>query len=247
MARMTQLHEIIAIEKGTKSSTERELTTWYHALQKDALYGGLSRTYVPKDQEGDWLPSEGTKVQLNVESILSGISTELTRLFDVTLTKEAANTEARADIEVDGNILATDVPVTYLLFLEKQLVHLRTVVTKLPLLDPAENWHHNGTSGVWESDEKQTTSTKKMYRPFVLYPATDKHAAQVEKVTEDEVVGTWTTKKFSGRISQERRNLLVSRVDKLINAVRTARERANTSVVTDRHIGAEIFGYLLAD
>lgn len=243
---MTQLHEIIAIEKGAKSITERDITQQYHFLQKDALFGGISKTYDPKDEDGDKLPSEGTKVQLNVESILTNVAAALTRLFDVTLTKEAANTEARADVEIDGVPLAIDVPVTYLLSLEKELVHLRTIVAKLPLLDPAENWSHDGTSGVWVSDEKVTTRTNKVPRPFVLYAATDKHPAQVEKVHEDKLVGYWTTKTFSGRVPQERRDLLVKRVDKLIDAVRTARQRANTIVVTSRHIGADIFDYLLA-
>lgn len=243
---MTQLHEIIAIEKGAKSTTERDITQQYQALQKDALFGGITRTYDPKDEDGDRLPSEGTKVQLNVESILVNVAAALTRLFDVTLTKEVANTQAKADIEIDGATLATDVPVTYLLSLEKELVHLRTIVAKLPLLDPAENWSHDGTSGVWVSEEKVTTRTNKVPRAIVLYDATDKHPAQVEKVSEDKLVGYWTTKTFSGRIPQERREVLVRRVDKLIDAVRTARQRANTITVTDRHIGADIFSYLLA-
>jgi hypothetical protein len=174
------------------------------------------------------------------------VAAALTRLFDVTLTKEAANTQAKADIEIDGFSLAIDVPVTYLLTLEKELVHLRTIVAKLPLLDPAENWSHDGTSGVWVSEEKVTTRTNKVPRAIVLYDATDKHPAQVEKVHEDKLVGYWTTKTFSGRIPQERREVLVKRVDKLIDAVRTARQRANTITVTDRHIGVDIFAYLLA-
>jgi hypothetical protein len=52
--------------------------------------------------------------------VLRETSATLTRLFDVTPTKDWANCEARADVKVDGRVLVPDVPVAYLLFLEKQ-------------------------------------------------------------------------------------------------------------------------------
>jgi hypothetical protein len=241
---MTKLNQIIPLEDTAKKTAELQLTAAYHLIQKDAVFNGISRTYQPDDDEGDKLPQEQTKVQNNVETILEVVANEVGRALDLVFTKEAANTQAKADLVVDGVTIAKDVPVTYLLQLEKQLVHLRSFISKLPLLDPAENWHVDGTTGVFVSDEIQTTRSKKVPRRFVKYEATDKHPAQVDVWHEDVIVGRWTTKKFSGRISQPRQAVLLERVRKLIDAVKVAREAANSIEVTDRKVGTALFGYL---
>ena len=96
------------------------------------------RTYQPKDEEGEQLPPESTPVQIKAEDVLRNTAATLTRLFDVTATKDWANCAARADVKVDGRVLVADVPVSYLLFLEKQLTDINTFVRKLPVLDAAE-------------------------------------------------------------------------------------------------------------
>ena len=65
-------------------------------------------------------------------------------MFDVVLTQDMGNTHAKADIKVNGQTILPNVPVTYLLFLEKQVVDLETFVTKLPSLDPSEVWEADG-------------------------------------------------------------------------------------------------------
>jgi hypothetical protein len=241
---MTLLNQIVAIEKGVKSAAERELTEAHRATQRDALFSGLSRTYDPKDDEGEPLPPESTRVQQTVEAILDSVVRSQTRLFDVVLTKEGANTHAEGEVIVDGRVLLENVPVTYLLFLEKRLVDLRTFVAKLPLLDPAESWEHDTASGVWRSEPVKSIRNKKVPRAFVKAPATDKFPAQVDTYTEDIPVGTWTLLKFSGRIPADRQTELLRRVDALANAVKMAREQANTVTVNDRQAGALVFDYL---
>lgn len=245
---MTKLNAIIAVEKTAKSEGEKALTNAYQNVQKAPLLSGISRSYQPRDEEGDALPSENELVQINVESVLSEVSEGLTRLFDVTLTKESGNTEARADVVVDGTTVLTDIPVGYLLFLEKKLVDLKTFVSKLPVLDPSIRWHEDETqeAGVWSSEAVKTIRTKKVPRNHVKAEATDKHPAQVEIFTEDQIVGDWTTVKFSGAIPAARRAELVSRVNKLADAVKVAREEANSTDVANRTAGAAVFGFLFS-
>ena len=50
---MAKLNQIIAVEKGVKSRSFQELTEAHHALQKPTLLSGISRTYRPKDEEGE--------------------------------------------------------------------------------------------------------------------------------------------------------------------------------------------------
>jgi hypothetical protein len=241
---MARLNQIIAVEKGVKSRSFQELTEAHHALQKSNLLSGISRTYRPKDEEGEQLPPESTRVQVKAEEVIRQTVAILTRLFDVTATKDWANCEAKADVVVDGETLLKDVPVAYLLFLEKQLVDLHTFVRKLPVLDAAESWTYDESSDCYATDAIQTVRTKKVPRNHVKAEATEKHPAQVEVYYEDVTVGHWKTVKFSGALPAKRINELVERVEKLQAAVKFAREEANGLEVTDRQTGEKVFRYL---
>ncbi|MBO3746042.1 hypothetical protein J5X84_08195 [Streptosporangiaceae bacterium NEAU-GS5] len=241
---MTKLNQILAVEKGVKSNTQREITDAYHTLQKSALLSGLSRTYQPIDDEGEQLPAESTRVQVKADEVLRQAASTLTRLFDVTATKEWANTSAKADVKVDGETLLRDVPVTYLLFLEKQLVDLHTLVSKLPVLDPSETWTLDPSTDAYRAEPVKTTRTKKVPRNHVKAEATEKHPAQVEVYYEDIVVGNWTKVTFSGAMPAARVRELTERVTKLQDAVKFAREEANGAEVVDQSTGEVVFRYL---
>ena len=208
------------------------------------MLAGISRTYQPKDEDGEVLPPESTRVQVKAEDVLRRTATVLTRLFDVTATKDRANCVAKADIVVDGQTLLSDVPVSYLLFLEKQLTDLHTFVKKLPLLDAAEDWSFDGSADCWRTEQVRTIRTKKVPRNHVKAEATEKHPAQVEVYYEDIPVGYWSTVKFSGALPAKRVNELLDRVEKLQHAVKFAREEANNLEITDQHVGEVVFGYL---
>jgi hypothetical protein len=242
---MTKLNQIIAFEKGTKSRTLAELTQAYHDLQKAPLLSGIARTYKPKDDEGEVLPPESTKVQVRADEVVSRTVEALTKLFDVTASKDWANLHAKADVSVDGTVLVRDVPVTYLLFLEKQLTDFHTFVKKLPVLDPSETWVRDGSTDTWATEPVSTLKTKKVPRNHVKAEATEKHPAQVEVYYEDVVVGTWRTVKFSGALPAARQNELLERVEKLQEAVKFAREEANAAEAKDVKTGEKVFRWIL--
>jgi hypothetical protein len=93
---MTKLSQIVAVEKGVKSDASRRFTDAHREVQKQPLLSGISRTYQPRDDEGDPLPPESAKVQVKCEEVLGEVSAVLARLFDVTLTKDQANCAASA-------------------------------------------------------------------------------------------------------------------------------------------------------
>lgn len=241
---MARLNQIIAVEKGVKSRTFQELTEAHQELQKQSLLAGISRTYRPKDDEGEQLPPESTKVQLRAEEAIQQTAAILTRLFDVTATKDWTNGVAKADVVVDGKTLIAQVPVTYLLFLEKQLVDIHTFVKKLPVLDASETWNFDASADCWATEPVQTVKTKKIPRNHVKAEATDKHPAQVEIYYEDVVVGYWRTVKFSGALPAKRVSELLDRVEKLQQAVKFAREEANNAEAVDQKLGEKVFNYL---
>ncbi|GIL26780.1 DUF7873 family protein [Actinocatenispora comari] len=241
---MAKLNQIIAVEKGVKSRSFAELTASHHTLQKQAALSGISRTYQPKDEEGERLPPESTRVQVKAEEVIRETSRILTKLFDVTATKDWANCTARADVVVDGRTILAEVPVTYLLFLEKQLVDLHTFIRKLPVLDAAESWNYDSSADCFATEPVQTLRTRKVPRNHVKAEATEKHPAQVEVYHEDVTVGYWRTVKFSGALPASRVNELIDRVEKLQAAVKFAREDANGTEVEDRKVGERVLGYL---
>ncbi|MFV2176091.1 hypothetical protein ACFHW2_18895 [Actinomadura sp. LOL_016] len=240
----TKLNQIIAVEKGVKSKSVQDLAAAQQVVQKAPLLSGISRTYQPKDEEGEQFPAESTRVQVKVDDVLNDVTGSLTRLFDVTATKDWANCEARADVAVDGTAVLRDVPVSYLLFLEKQLKELHGFVRRLPVLDAAETWVFDPSTDVWRTEPVRTVKTKKVPRNHVKAEATEKHPAQVEVYYEDVSIGQWTTVKFSGALPARRVNELLGRIERLQDAVKFAREEANGAEVTDRRVGEAVFGYL---
>jgi len=241
---MARLNQIIAVEKGIKSRVFQTVTETHHKLQKAALLAGISRTYRPKDEEGEQLPPESTRVQISITDAIADVRKSLVELFDVTATKEWANCAAKANVEVDGQTLLTDVPVTYLLFLEKQLTDLHTFVKKLPTLDPADTWEFDENVGFYATEPVESVRTKKVPRVLVKAAATEKHPAQTEVYYEDVPVGYWRTVKFSGALPAARVQELLRRIETFQQAVKIAREEANNAEVTQEKIGDRVFAYL---
>lgn len=244
-----KLAQVIAVEKKTKADVQREVTDAYHLIQKPEPVGGLSRTYKPKDEEnGDKLPPESKSVQVRADDVLEKVAGHMVKLFDLTLVKDSANQRAVADVALpDGTVLAEKVPVTWLLFLEKQLVDVATFVRKLPTLEPSETWAFDSAQDCWRSEPAETFRTKKVKRTLTLAVATKEHPAQVQVFDEDEVVGFWKLTKFSGAIQLKRQNDLLARIDMLQKAVKIAREEANMLEVEERKAGRAIFDWILSD
>jgi hypothetical protein len=150
-------------------------------------------------------------------------------------------------VVVDGTVLLAQVPATYLLFLEKQLVDIHTFVKKLPVLDAAETWTYDSSADNWATEPVQTLRTKKVPRNHVKAEATDKHPAQVEVYYEDVTVGYWRTVKFSGALQARRINEILGRIERLQEAVKFAREEANNTEAEEHKVGDTVFQYLFAE
>lgn len=241
-----RLSQVLGVEKGKKAREHRAKTDLYRLVQSPEVFAGLSRTYVPIDDDGEKLPPEGRRVQCRVPDILKELREVESEWFDIAAMREWGNTVAKANVVVDGETILSDVPVPYLLFLEKQLVDLHTFVTNLPTLDANEEWEFDGGEGLWRSQPVETIKYKKVPRNHVKAPATDRHPAQVEVYHEDVPVGRWTRIVRSGAAPQTRIDELVARVVALRDAVIVAREEANTYEVETREVGDKVFNYLFA-
>lgn len=241
---MTKQHEIVAIESDFKKRSKQEQTEIYKWAQKSDLYFGLNRDYLAYEDDGERLPAEHKKIQRDLQEDIQSFDDISARLLDLTATKDNTNTKAFADLVVDGETLAERVPVTTLLSLEKELHHVRTFYSALPTLPLDTPWSKDEASGHYVSPEVETVRTKKEQLPIVLYDATKEHPAQTQLITKDLNVGAWRTRKTSSALPEPTKRRLLARIDKLVDAVKQARERANQTEVEDKKIGAAVFGFI---
>jgi hypothetical protein len=243
---MQKLNQVIAVEKGIKGRIQGDIVNGvYHTLQKSDLFNGFVKGYRPDAEDGEKLPEERKQVQYKVEDLLRQVEIGMTELMDISATKDYANCKAKGDVVVDGTVLVEAVPATFLLFMEKTLTDFHTTLRALPTLDVSESWSLDPNQNLYKTDKVDTVKTKKILKPVVLYPATDKHPAQVEKVTEDVRVGVWSNIRISGAIPVPRKEALVEKCEKLIKAVKYARESANEETAESVRIGNKFFSYLL--
>jgi len=242
---MAKLNEIIAVEKAVKAKSHSDISELYKILQKEALFNGFSKDYKKLDEEGEEFPPERQLVQQTVSDMIRAVEKAMYRLFDVTARKDWTNCAATADVKIDGRTLIPDAPVTFLLFLEKQLTDLRTFIATLPVLADTERWSKDENSGLFKSEVVRRHKTKKTQRPIVLYDATPEHPAQTQLISEDVLVGHWHEEKNSGAMPKTEKTLMLERADKLLYAVKQAREQANMEeVVPTPDVASAIFTYL---
>lgn len=242
---MTKLNQVLAIEKDAGNKRFRLINAAYKTLQKPAAFQGLARTYAPLNEDDqDTFPPETTVVQYRAEELFNDILAVCGEHFDVVATRDFGNTVGKANVVVGEEVVLHDVPVTTLLFLEKQLVDLRTLIATLPTLPVNEQWKWDGVQGIYRTEETVKTRTKKVPRNHVKSPATDKHPAQVDVYHEDIPVGRWTSTSFSGAMEPRRVAALLERADALLRAVKMAREEANSYEIPDVKIGEAIIDYL---
>lgn len=242
---MVKLNQIVAVVSGKKTQAQKALTEVYKKVQKSDLFQGLVRTYKPVQEDGDTLPPEKTLVRMTVGEAILEVENILTNLLDVVYTQDVTNTKATGNIVVNGNVLAENVPVTYLMFLEKQLVDLHTFLSALPTLDEAYEWRFDDNRDCYVSDAEVKNRDIKQIEHRVVYEATEKHPAQIVEVAVTKKVGEFTTVKLSGAVSVSDKRNMLDKLGKLQEAVKFAREEANSVEVKQAKIAQSLLKYVL--
>jgi len=242
----TLLNQLLGVEGRARAKAESTRAQATDDINKSGPLNGLARKYAPKVDGEQGYPQESTQVQLTVKGITDRLAADLGRWWDITASRDRTNTEAKANIVVEGDVLLADVPASYLVWFEKQLIELRGFLVHLPILDPAEIWNTDETTGVSRSEPEERQKTHEVFKNHRISPATKEHPEKVHVYTVSEPEGTWTVTKLSGAIDGSRRQQLLDRIDVLIDAVTFAREEANRTPVTDLKVGSPVFEYLLA-
>lgn len=251
---MPKLHEILAVEatkEGRFKETLQEMTTLFKS--KTSHFAGFERTLkllgedTPEKTDRELAESEHQAVTTTVPSELDYLAEAVGDYFDIMLQRDEANQRAVADIIIDGEMIALNVPATTLLALENKLKQLRPIYDQIPTLQPGVTWEPDPTVGDYiykDKNPEYRTKTKKSFEFKILVQATDKFPAQTEKWESVEDIGVFTRIRWSSMISVADKSKLLARFDALTMAVKQARQRANEVEINQRQIGSGIFKYL---
>lgn len=242
---MPKLNQVNAIVTARKGEAEKTITELYKLIQKEQLFAGRERTYRPIDEvNGQKLPAESQRVQQRADEMIREARAKWTEVWNLVFTQDTGNQQAKADVTVDGKAILSNVPVTFLLYLDKQVNDLETFIGKLPTPDPSEEWTHDPNTGLLRSRATESLRTSKEPTVIVKYEATEKHPAQTELFTKDIPVGTWTQILYSGSLPADRKNAILARIRKLQDAIKVAKEQANLLEIERKKAAEAVFAFV---
>lgn len=254
---MGKLHELLASEADTEGIFKSEINQVATLFKKrtDAFYGYERRLEMFDESRKieEETAQESKELIFTVPEKLDELRIHCVRYFDLAFQKEAMNQIARADLIVNEGdptkerIIARDVPVTFLLFLERRLVVVRNAYQAIPTLEAGASWQRDESKkpGIWRIQRDEVKEkTEKVPKSKILYEATKEHPAQIEKWFEDRIIGRFTRRIWSGMLTERRKEELLNRFNILLDAVKRARARANDIDVDPGKIGDSIFDFL---
>jgi hypothetical protein len=248
---MSKLHEKLAVMNdlnGQAAKAQADLISTL-ANRKDHFREKLT-TFRSNEEGVAPVVEETSPLQTTVGNELNWVSKFLAKAMNVSSEIHWGNTLAAADVVLeDGTDLLISVPATELLELEKRLNDVSTLFSQIPTLDPAKGFALDPDRGgeIFKARDVVKNRTKKIAKPIVLYEATPEHPAQVQLAAEDIVVGEISTQEWSGLLTPAQKSELLSRLEEVKRAVKTARSKANAQDVTAKSDnGNKIFKYLLS-
>lgn len=248
---MAKLHEVLAVEASLGVVANRLFKESIKTLNKDNLFTGEVKSHKIFAEDAQHLvqATMERKVTSTVKQNLEYAFLEgLVPYWDAVAQKDEANQRSKADVIVGDVVILKDVPGTTLLGLEAKLGSLLELFNAIPTLAPGIAWEADSTQmeGVYRNPViEERMQSVKVPDHRVLYEATDKHPAQIEKFEKIEHIGKFTLQSFSGMISPYEKANRIKRLQSLISAVKKARQRANCVEVSDVHIGQALTDFLL--
>jgi len=248
---MSELHELLAVEGDLQGTFKKIMSeTIATFTKKEGHFMGEIKTLQMFDESEKETAPERTELVTTVGEKLDYMFKSIVNYFDALLQKESTNQAALSSVVIDGHIITEPLPATFLLGMESRLKEIRTVIEGVPTLQPGVKWIKDETErkGVYVTEfPVEKFKTAKTFKHKVLYEATDKHPAQIEKWDENENVGKYVITKWSGNLTPLEKSEMLERTDKLIRAVKQARQKANKAEVTKIYVSDVFKNYILGE
>ena len=210
---MSKLHEILAVENTKKTALGKLIDDTKHKFGKFEFFQGLLKSLKminesPENAALERSAAESRALPTTVHETLEYLMKYFSEYEDLQFQKNKTNQQAVADLMFRGELIHQGLPVDQLLGLEDRLTNLRKVADIMPTLPAAKEWeaNDNGRKGEWKAVvQDRVVKTEKKTEAHVLYPATDKHPAQVEKFVRDVPVGEFIQINFCGAATSKQK------------------------------------------
>lgn len=243
-----KLHEVLAVESTLNKAAEKLMTESVKTLGKENLFLGQMRTLAMFEAKEEHLNTKETvELTTTVDENLDYIVGPVSDYYDAVLQKDRTNQIAVADLTVDGTTIGTNLPATFLLGLETKLGELRKVYDRIPTLAPGLNWaidSDNEKAGVYKAEMPTAFKTENAVDFRIVVEPTQFHPAEIRELSKITNVGKYTTYRWCGMVTPLEKAMRIKRIDKLLLAVKKARQRANSAEVVSGNIGKDIFAYI---
>jgi hypothetical protein len=244
-----KLYELLAVEQDRKNKANNTIgETKKYFTKNDPYFDGMIKKYVPLEEDSEQIPDETKEIVTSVKQVLDQALDEIITSMDATLSKEETNASgtAKAELIIDDQNFGT-FSATSLLALEAQLAKILDLYQSIPTLDATRKWSFDDQKSVFATDEEVKFRSIKRPQVIVKYQATVEHPAQTELLSLDVQVGKYVTTYFSGKLTLSQKKDVVKRLEKLLEAVKVARSKANNVEVNNVKLGQRLFAYLHKD
>lgn len=253
---MGNMHQLLAVEPdlaGTfKAITNETIKTF---SKREHFFGHEKKLEMFEEGAESTFPVEHKKMDTTVNEKLGYQESAIIKYFDAVLQKDLTNCEAKADLIVDGKVIAERVPATFLLGLETKLKKIIQIYSAIPTLQPGIEWEIDltlGTDVYRRKHPEESGKTETTFKAVVLYEAQfpkegekgESLPAQVEKVPDKRDIGMYKKQVWTGMLSPATKSKLLGRLYKLLECTKRARSKANETEVVDRQIGRSLFDFI---
>lgn len=248
---MQKLHELLANLDTNKNKANNMLNEARQLFtNKNFLLEGVKKTYKPLNEDDfrNYKPDDKiVHLATTVKDKINFTKKYVAKAIDEELTKNETNRSATAILKFGDK--AIELSICTLMDLEKHVNGIRRVYETIPTLDSTIKWEVSKLEGqdIYESEVDEKFANIADYTVISLAKATKEHKEQVEKVKTMVPVGIWSTINYSGKMSSASKSQILDRIDKLLEAIRVARCKANDTEVIKAKIGEDILNYIHGD
>ncbi len=241
-----KLHELLAVEQDRKHKAVQVVGETIKVFTKqDVQFDGVSKRYVQIQDDSEQIPDETKEMVTSVRERLNETIEAFVAGIDAHLSKEETNASsvAKSELIINNENLGT-FSATSLLALEGHLAKAKELYQAIPTLDATKKWEFDTQKNVYKTEDEVKFRSVKRPQVIVKYEATKEHPAQTELLYLDFQVGKYVTSYTSGKITPAQKITLLKRIDEILEAVKTARAKANNVEVNNVKFGDKLFAFI---
>lgn len=250
-AKSFQLHQAIALRPDREKSFKVIWQETIHLFKNPAIFAAKWRSIRAHDDarakelNSDVCPAVGTTVGARLEYTLKQIA----GFINLEATINSANASAKADVIIDGVVIAPQVNVCTLLTLEKLAEQWIAVVNEIPTLEQTTSWVEDLThalKGIWKTAFPIVAKqNEKQHYVITESVATVQFAAKTSLAYKDVPIADITDTYYSGKITSAAKADLMANAVKFKEAVNVARGEANKTESPDVNVMLNVGAFLL--